>query len=139
MTPFRSTFAVPSAAMATLQSTIQSLAQNFATDLVAALRSMSLEEILGATGKAAASRTTTSTPKKRGRPAGSKDKGPKSALSVDAIIAELEKHKSGLRAEHLRKALGASKNTFNYHASKALQAKAVRKTGEKRATTYFVR
>lgn len=123
--------------MANLQNTIQSLAQNFASELVSALRSMSLEEILGATKTAVSS--ATSTPKKRGRPAGSKNKGPKSTLSADAIVAELKKHKGGLRAEHLRKALGASKNTFNYHASKALQAKAIRKTGKKRATTYFVR
>lgn len=125
--------------MPSLQNTIQSLAQNFASELVVALRSLSLEEILGTT-ESSVSRTSSSTPKKRGRPAGSKNKVTKSAtLSVEAIVAELKKHKSGLRAELLRKALSVPKNTFNYHATKALAAKAIRKAGKKRSTTYFAK
>ena len=124
--------------MSTLQSTIQSLAQTFAVQLVNALRSLSLEEILGATGKTATTGATPA-PKKRGRPAGSKNKGTRgsASISADAIVAVLRKHKSGLRAELLRRELGAAKPAFNYHVGKAFAAKRIKKTGKKRAMTYF--
>lgn len=124
--------------MPTLQSTIQSLAETFASDLVNALRSLSLEEILGATGKTAATGATPA-PKKRGRPAGSKNGATQGSapISADAIVALLKKHKSGLRAELLRRELGAAKPAFNYHVAKAFADKRIKKTGKKRATTYF--
>lgn len=117
-----------------LQRTIEGLAERFASALLAAVRSASLDEILGESG-AVRRDTKSSAPARTKGPAPAKTGG----LSVQAIVAELRKHRSGLRAEHLRKALGASKNTFNYHATKAIAENAIRKTGEKRATTYFVR
>ena len=122
--------------MPNLNATITSLAQNFAQQLVEALRSLSLEEILAATGTAA--------PKRAGATKGaSKSKAKTTAragsLSAEAIVAVLKKHKGGLRAELLRRELGAPKPAFNYHVQKAIAAKLVTKRGVKRATTYTAR
>ncbi len=128
--------------MPNLNATITSLAQNFAQQLVEALRSLSLEEILAGTGFSAAKRTsapTSSKSKSNAKPNAKPKAAPAAhagALSVDAIVAVLRKHKGGLRAELLRRELGAPKPAFNYHVGKAIAAKRVTKRGVKRATTY---
>jgi hypothetical protein len=120
--------------MSTLHATLESLAKKFAADIVKALRSLSLDDLLAESRSAAprASANAKSAGVKRTRASGS-------ATTVDAIVSELKKHKAGLRAEHLRKALGASKPAFNYYAAKAISEKKIRKTGKKRATTYFAK
>lgn len=124
--------------MASLRTTIQTLAAKFATDIIRTVQSMSLDEILSTANAPTAARSN-STLTKRGRPSGQTAKGSKASLSVDAIVGELRKHKSGLRAENLRQALGVAKNKFNYGMAKAIGEKKIRKTGEKRGTTYFAR
>jgi hypothetical protein len=47
------------------------------------------------------------------------------------------KHGKGIRGEQLRKELGIAKNQWMKPLEMALASKKLRKTGEKRATTYF--
>lgn len=121
--------------MANLNQTIQSLAQNFASELVVAVRGMSLDEVLGVTGSKAPASTPRAasgkaTPGKRGRPA---------KLTVDAIVAVLKQHKDGLRSEHLRKALGAQRGPLRYGVKKAIAEKRVGMRGTKNTAVYFAR
>ncbi len=130
--------------MPNLNATITSLAQNFANQLVEALRSLSLEEILAATGTAApkrvgATKSATKTATKAASKPQAKATARAGSLSAEAIVAVLKKHKGGLRAELLRRELGAPKPAFNYHVQKAIAAKLVTKRGVKRATTYTAR
>ena len=122
--------------MANLNQTVQSLAHNFASELVAAVRGMSLDEILGLSGAGAkppsAPRAANgkATPGKRGRPA---------KLTVDAIVAVLKQHKDGLRSDHLRKALAAARGPLRYGVKKAIAEKRVGMRGTKNAAVYFAR
>ena len=131
--------------MPNLNATITSLAQNFAKQLVEALRSLSLEEILAATGAAAPKRPGATKGAAKGatkaasKPQATATTARAGTLSAEAIVAVLKKHKGGLRAELLRRELGAPKPAFNYHVQKAIAAKLVTKRGVKRATTYTAR
>jgi hypothetical protein len=53
------------------------------------------------------------------------------------IVALIAKHPKGLRGEQIRKQLGIAKNHWMKPLAMALGSKKVRKTGEKRSTTYF--
>ncbi len=124
-----------------LQSTIATLAASFAADLVRALRSMSLDEIL-AESRASASPATrakrsTKDTKARGRSSGATVESIVSAVTVEALVAALKQHKNGLRAEHLRKALGVAKPAMASAVAKALASKKIKKKGQRRTTTYF--
>ncbi len=123
--------------MANLNQTIQSLAQKFASELVVAVRGMSLDEILGATGAKAPTSAPRAangkaTPGKRGRP-------PK--LTVEAIVAVLKQHKDGMRSQDLRAALarGVTKEVWRGAIKRAIAAKKVRMTGTKNTAVYFAK
>jgi len=114
-----------------LQARLRELATKFADEVLALLRGMSLSEILeggGAARPAPAARAKRSSAAPRG-----------GALSVEAIVAALRSHPNGLRAELLRREVGAKKSLFNYYARKAVSEGKVRKTGKKRSTTYFAK
>ncbi len=58
---------------------------------------------------------------------------------VDKIVALLEKHQSGLRAEQIRAKLSLEAKELPRPIADALSAKRIIKEGQKRATTYFAR
>jgi hypothetical protein len=129
-------------AMSTLSSSIQSLADAFATKVLAAIRGASLEEILGQAGPAR---------RGPGRPRGSASSASRriakgrrvrrSASDIkavaDRIVTFVAKHNKGVRGEQIRKELGIAKNAWMKPLGMALASKKLRKTGKKRATTYF--
>jgi len=124
--------------MSTLSSRLQDLADKFAADLVHAVRSASLAEILGATGGLASSKPAAKAAAKAA-PKAAAPRAARSAVTVDAIVNVLRQHKNGLRSEHLRKALGAKRGAWRYQMQKAISEKRVRMTGTKNSAVYFAR
>lgn len=144
--------------MSALKSSLQSLAASFAEDVVRAIQSASLQELLGEVttkqGRAAA--------RSRGAPAASnggaasaesarparspaltrrgrlKRRSPEDiAATLNSIVSLLKQHSSGLRAEQIRKQLSMQAKELPRPLAEGLQAKALRKKGQKRATVYF--
>lgn len=148
--------------MSTLHQTINSLASEFAHNLLRALRGASLEEILAETAPGHASGGVAR--RRPGRPPGSGAKhaahaapaaAPAAAPSgrrgrrlarrtakditavVGRIVALLQGSKNGLRAEEIRAKLGLDRREVPRPLAEALKKKLVSKRGKKRATTYF--
>jgi hypothetical protein len=144
--------------MPSLKSNIAVLAETFATSVLAAIRSASLDEILAGGGSAPARRgpgrprkangaaTTTSSKPATSKPA-TKTKGGRLARRspsdlehvVGLIVAKLGEHKAGMRSEELQKALKLDKKEITGPLNLALSSKKVVKTGQKRSTTYFAK
>jgi hypothetical protein len=133
-----------------LKSTIEQLATGFAAGVLAAIRQASLEDILAESGRGA-TRSTAST-KSSAAPAPApaaarKRRGGRLARRspeqiaavVDSIVSALQKASSGLRSEQLQKTLGLDKKEITGPLNEALSAKKIRKTGQKRSTTYFAK
>ncbi len=134
--------------MADLQKSIAALAQPFAEGVLRAVRDASLEEVaaLGSGGRGRAARAREAAPKKGGRSSGLARTEPGTRRSpeqfqkiVDAIVSTLAKHPEGLRSEDLQRELGLSKSEMPRPLKHALDAKVVRKKGQKRSTRYFAR
>jgi hypothetical protein len=120
-----------------LETVIQDLATKFAAGVVQALRGASLQEILAEARPVPTEPTPTQKSGPSRRPRGREDA--RSDSSQSAIGAALRGHDDGLRAEQLRAALRMSKPAFTRAVREALRVGSVRKTGEKRGTTYFAR
>jgi hypothetical protein len=136
--------------MLTLKASLESLAAEFANGVLAAIRGASLEEILGGAGPArrGPGRPRGSTTTRRaarvsapGRSARGGKRIRRSAKDIagvaNQIVALVAKHPKGLRGEHIRKELGIAKNHWLKPLGLALGSKKLRKTGQKRSTTYF--
>jgi hypothetical protein len=143
--------------MTTLKSKIATLADSFAAEVLAAIRSSSLEEILsggGSGGGAAPARRGPGRPRKAD--AGAAMAAPKPAKRgkggrlarrspadiervVGLIVGKLGEHKAGLRSEQLQKVLKLDKKEITGPLNQALAAKKITKKGQKRSTTYFTR
>lgn len=131
--------------MSNLQSTLEALASDFARTVIAALRTASIDEITGLSGPA----------RRVGRPAGAGETnglarkrevggrlGRRSTVEigqmVEAIVDLLKRSPEGLRAEQIRAALNVQAKELPRPLADALRAGRVSKSGQKRATTYFV-
>ena len=131
-----------------LRAKIQQLATHFATSVLEVIRQTSLEELLGERGlpgAGAVSRARGFDPAagKASRPSRSTGRLPRRsaddiAKTVSQIAALLKKHKGGLRAEQIRAALGLQPKEMPRPLSEGVKARAFKKKGQKRATTYFV-
>ncbi|MGZ3419870.1 MAG: hypothetical protein ACXVEF_14200 [Polyangiales bacterium] len=122
--------------MSSLKDSIARLAEGFATQVLSAIRSASLEDIAhlsGGRAPAAAAAAPRAGRRGPGRPA---------KIDVAGLagkVGELLKGKSdGLRAEQIRESLGVAKNQLVKVITKGLADGSLKKTGEKRATKYFV-
>jgi hypothetical protein len=142
-------------ASGSLRNIIHELAATFASNVLDALRAMSLEEILAATHPGAVGRRrdgaalSASSPRMGGA-ANSTSKTHtrggrlprRSADAIDEVVARivelLAAHPQGLRAEELREALGLRANEMPRPLKQGLDANQLVKEGEKRATTYFL-
>ena len=128
-----------------LKKTIESMAETFADGLLRAIRAASLDELLGATEVRPAgpprAKAGSSAPKTRRSRAGQRGRrSPKQIATVMAsVVAALKGAKDGMRSEDLQKALSVDKKTIVRPITAALEAKVIRKTGQKRATRYFAR
>ena len=130
----------------TLRATLNQLAAEFATSVLHAIRAASLEEILSETTgtRAERPRAMNAAPaaRARGRKSGGR-LGRRSATDiqgvVDQIVALLDKHPKGLRAEEIRSKLGLIAKELPRPIAEALAKRRISKQGQKRATTYFSR
>jgi hypothetical protein len=136
--------------MSTLKASIQSLANEFASGVLAAIRGASLEEILEGSGPArrgpgrprasvsSAGPARAPAPARRARGGKRIRRSAKAIAGVtEQIVALVAKHPKGIRGEQVRKDLGIAKNHWMKPLGLALGSKKIRKTGEKRATLYF--
>jgi hypothetical protein len=138
--------------MNTLKSRIDSLASAFASDVVQAIRSASLEELLGGA-------VTLGTVNGRGSarpvrpaavaaaPAPRTGKGGRLARrsseeirgTLDKVHGLLRASKGGLRAEQIRAALKLDVREMPRVLKEGLATKKLASKGQKRATTYFAK
>lgn len=135
--------------MSTLRATIEAQALQFATAIVQALRSASLEELMsvaGGGGHAPPRPTSTKTNgKTTGAAAPARKGGRLGRRSADEIgrtleniVAVLSQHPEGLRAEQIKAALQLDKREMPRPIAEGLRSGALKKTGQKRATVYTV-
>jgi hypothetical protein len=142
--------------MNTLKSRIDSLASAFASDVVRAIRSASLEELLGgmnAGGSASAVRRGPGRPPRAAavvavaapRPRATKSgrlarRSPEEIKStLDKVHGLLKASKGGLRAEQIRAALKLDVREMPRVLKEGLATKKLSSKGQKRATTYFAK
>jgi hypothetical protein len=130
-----------------LRSTIEQLADAFVSGVLAAMRKAPLEEILDQTGRSVAKAAARATGPRAAAPAAPKAKSKTGRLArrspeelskvLDDIVALLQKNPEGLRAEQIRDQLNLISKELPRPLADGVAAGRLRKTGEKRATTYF--
>lgn len=139
--------------MTTLRSRLEALAGSFAGDVLAAVRGMSLQELVSEAADrrgngrsaptvprgAAPTAQATANGAKRGRGAGRlKRRSPQDiAQALGKVVALVRQHKQGLRAEQIRKQLGMQPKEMPRVLKDGLSSKKLKAKGQKRATTYF--
>ena len=130
-----------------LQSKISYLAADFSGAILMAVLESPLEEIVGAKGTARADAPRRGVPtekptkpakkaKKSGRLARRSEED--IAKVVDRIVKLVASKPNGLRAEQIRDELRLEAKELPRPLADALASKQLRKSGDKRATTYFV-
>lgn len=132
-----------------LRSALDTLAQAFASGVLAAIRRASIEDLLAESGGAA--RRGPGRPRGGGTsPGNSKANTTKGgrlarrstedvAKVLDQVVALVKKSKTGLRAEEIRKSLGLDVREVPRVLKQGLAKKKLMSTGQKRATTYSAR
>ena len=134
--------------MPTLRSSLSQLAADFAAEVLRAIRSASLEEILQESGAgpgdgraraAVQGRAARSAP--RGRRTASGRLGRRSAEDIETLVERIAEllagHPEGLRAEQIREQLNLEAKELPRPLAEALSGGRISKRGQKRATTYF--
>lgn len=138
--------------MSALQRAIADLAQNFAAQVVKAIGTASLQDIAALTGGAAApSRARTApaaapaAPAKAAPAAASRRGGSRRRRTADdlaalggRIVDLLKTNSGGMRAEAIRDQLNVPRKELPRVFAQLVSSGAVKKSGQKRATTYFV-
>ena len=138
-----------------LKSTLTGLATAFASNVLDAIRQMSLDELLAETQgggrggrrlilqndaapRAGSASSSGGGGRARGRGGrlGRRSAGDIAAL-VDRIVAILSASPNGLRAEQIRAELGLEAKELPRPLGEALDSGRISKSGQKRATTYF--
>ncbi len=127
--------------MSNLKSTIERLANEFALSITNALRSASIDELmaLGAEGSrpSRSSRVVEASPRRDRARLGRRSTADIGRM-VENIVSLLQKHPEGLRAEQIREALNCQAKELPRPLADALSEGRISKSGQKRATTYFV-
>lgn len=130
-----------------LQSRISELATSFVDSVLGAIRSSSLEELVG--GRAAAhdvgrraSGPRAAAP--RAARASSSGRLPRRSAEdiakvLEIVVSLLSSRKNGLRAEQIRTELSLQSKELPRILKEGLARKKLRAVGQKRATTYFAR
>jgi hypothetical protein len=128
-----------------LRSKLSDLADSFANSVLDAIRSASLEELIGDGGREPARARSAPTPKPASKPARSSSSGGRLprrsaediAQILDQVVALVKSHKEGLRAEQIRSELGMQAKEMPRVLKEGLVKRKLRSKGQKRATTYF--
>jgi hypothetical protein len=132
-----------------LHSRISALAASFVDSVLAAVKSSSLQELVGSSsGVRAETRTARSTPPARPS-AGPAQAAPGGRLPrrsaediakvLEVVVSLLGSRKNGLRAEQIRTELNLQAKELPRILKEGLARKKVRAVGQKRATTYFAK
>lgn len=136
--------------MSNLRSTIDRLASQFAGSIIEALRGASLDELMevagsrgaarrGRGGVAAAAAGAELGARRRGRGGRLGRRTPDDiARMIDGIVDLLAKNPNGMRAEQIREALDVEAKELPRPLADAVASGRLTKTGQKRATTYYV-
>ena len=140
--------------MPTLHSALNDLAQNFASSIVDAIRSSSLENLLAEGGgdaprrgpgrpRGTSTRKTVPTAARASAPAGEPTghlarRSPEEiAKAVDLVAKLVKTHPKGLRSEEIRKVFGLDAREMPRVLKEGLAKNVLTSKGQKRATTYF--
>ncbi len=135
--------------MSNLRQTIETLATHFASSVLSALRSASIDELVdvaGATVRRGPGRPRStpapegsSPPATRRRGAGRLGRRTAGDISrmIESIVGVLQQKGTGLRAEQIREALGVEAKELPRPLAEALSSGRITKSGQRRATTYF--
>ena len=142
--------------MPTLRSALNDLAQNFASSIVDAIRSTSLEGLLAEGGcgaprpgpgrpRGTSTRKTATTAARASASAGKPTdhlvrRSPEEiARAVDLVAKLVKTHPKGLRSEEIRKVFGLDAREMPRVLKEGLAKKLLTSKGQKRATTYFAK
>jgi len=126
-----------------LRSRLDDLASSFASEVLVAIRASSLEELLGATP--GHSRRSPAAATRISRAAGGRASrlARRSATDISNVVGRiavlLGQHPKGLRAEQIRRELGLLAKEMPRPLKEALGTGRLGKSGQKRATTYFLK
>jgi len=137
-----------------LRSALDSLASNFASAVLDAIKGASLQDLHAESGGAprrgpgrprGSSTKTTATAARASAPTPKKTKGGRLARrspadiarALDAVVILVRKSKKGLRSEEIRKALKLDVREVPRVLKEGLSKKKLKSKGQKRATTYF--
>jgi hypothetical protein len=131
--------------MTTLRQTIEHHAAEFAAAIVQALRGASIDELTSLTSGDRPAPRAAASPKTNGAGPAPRKGGRLGRRSADDIARTLEKivavvaqHSEGLRAEQIKAALGLDTREMPKPLAEGLKTGALKKEGNKRATTYSV-
>ena len=131
--------------MSSLKTRLDSLASTFAMEVVRAIQSASLEELLGEVGGGrrgpARANGTTAEPKAARGPRKSGRLARRSAddiaKTLERVVSLVKRHKQGMRAEQIRSELDMQAKEMPRVLKEGLSKKMLKSRGQKRATTYF--
>lgn len=122
---------------AMLESRLQEITDVFVTNLIGIFRSV-VEDTVGVGG--GGPRISSGAGARRGRPPGGR-RGRRSPAETEALAAKVARYVAGqakgIRVEAMGKALGMSTAELMVPIKKALADKKIKKSGQRRATTYF--
>lgn len=133
--------------MTTLNRTIESLASNFAAEIIRAIRGASLQEILGAGTAPSPKIKIAHRVARKGEAPQRRGKGGRLARRTQEqigeqlakVVALLKKNPDGMRSEEIRDALKLDRREMPRILAEGVASKAFKKKGAKRATVYFMR
>jgi hypothetical protein len=142
--------------MPTLRQTLNGLAASFAAEVLEAIRGASLEDLVAqhsAGGRRAAARAPVAnggaarTAEVASAPRAARGRGGRLARRssgdiagvIQRIVGIVQQSPKGLRAEQIRQKLGLEAKELPRPLREALEAGKLAKSGEKRATTYFIK
>jgi hypothetical protein len=120
---------------------LRALAAQFTDQVLEAIRSASLDELVGGSGAARATPATGPRAPRAPKSSGRLPRRSAEDLSnvVGQIVALLKTRKDGLRAEQIREELGLERKELPRPLKAGLEAKKLVSKGQKRATTYYAR
>jgi hypothetical protein len=123
----------------TLHAVIQSMAENFASSLVGAVRSASIDDILGAPPAARGESSPSVAERVPARRNGRLRR--RSLGDIDVLAQRIQtllgSNKNGLRAEEIRLKLGIDRREIPRALAEGTRKGLFSKKGQKRATTYY--
>jgi hypothetical protein len=129
--------------MTTIHETLHGLASQFTNEVLAAIRTASVEDLLGDSVTARASRPATTShrtiaPNAKAKPGRLARRGPEEiGKMIERISGLLAKSPAGLRAENLREKLGVDAKELPRPLADGLKQRRFTSKGQKRATTYY--